>query len=133
DLCVCHRCDVQLCVRPSHLFLGTSSDNMQDMIAKGRQNFTASAVLTAERAQEMIDRFQEGGLSMPQLARVFGVCPNTVQAILRGRSWKHLRRDQSAIAAAIAAIRPGRKPKAHVHQLSHADTVQSRALGGQSP
>jgi hypothetical protein len=35
---ICHRCDVRLCVRPDHLFLGTPDDNVQDMIAKGRMS-----------------------------------------------------------------------------------------------
>jgi hypothetical protein len=33
---VLHRCDVPACVNPDHLFVGTSKDNTQDMIAKGR-------------------------------------------------------------------------------------------------
>jgi len=33
---ICHRCDVGLCVRPDHLFLGTQAENIQDMRNKGR-------------------------------------------------------------------------------------------------
>ncbi len=36
--CILHRCDNPACVRPSHLFEGTRTENMQDCISKGRAN-----------------------------------------------------------------------------------------------
>jgi len=36
---VCHSCDVKLCGRPDHLFLGTQKDNIRDMFSKGRNSF----------------------------------------------------------------------------------------------
>lgn len=87
---ICHRCDVPLCVRPDHLFLGTPLDNMRDKTRKGRQTKGADvtgAKLTPERVQQMRSI---RGRSQSSIAAEFGVCQQTVSRVLNKHRWGHV-------------------------------------------
>lgn len=75
-LFVCHHCDNPSCVRPSHLFLGTVQDNVDDMISKGRQGIQAKA-LSPEMTAEAL-RLRASGITEREVARILGVSKNTI-------------------------------------------------------
>lgn len=66
---VLHRCDNRKCVKPEHLFLGTNTDNMRDMAAKGRGRLSR---LTQAQVREIRHRYATGTVSMAALGREFG-------------------------------------------------------------
>lgn len=76
---VLHHCDNPRCVNPSHLFLGTNTDNMRDMIRKGRhaKKLTPMQAI-AIRADERKHK---------EIAREYGVSRPLVSAIKRGDAW----------------------------------------------
>lgn len=89
---VCHRCDNRSCVNPAHLFLGYSSDNIQDMYAKGRGvdnrgERCGTAKLTGANVDDIRRRHRAGERAVA-LAVEYGVCESQVYYILRGECWK---------------------------------------------
>ena len=90
---VLHKCDNPPCVNPTHLFLGTQSDNLKDMWAKGRGRPGVSrgenhgnAKLTADLVRD-IRTSKESGVEM---ARRLGLSKTTIFDIRKRRSWKHI-------------------------------------------
>jgi hypothetical protein len=79
ELLVLHRCDTPLCIRPEHLFLGTTDDNMADMTQKGRSAKglrNGSAVLSDDQIREIrrrYERYSQGPNSQVAMANEFGV------------------------------------------------------------
>lgn len=90
--CVCHRCDVRLCVNPEHLFLGTHGDNVRDMYAKGRAvdqrgERHSQAKLTSGQVDDIRRRYATGTVTQRALAREFLVSPRHICGIVRGENW----------------------------------------------
>ena len=92
--CGCHKCDVPLCVNPDHIFAATIGENIKDMWRKGRQGdlrvfggINAKSKLTRDKVRKILLRYKKGdGLSL--LGREYGVTPQCIYAIVRGKNWK---------------------------------------------
>jgi hypothetical protein len=123
-LLVLHRCDNPRCVRPEHLFLGTSADNVADRNAKGRQATGARlnipcdrgrghrnprythpettargernghARFTAEQVLEIRRLWAAGGMLQRDIAAQFGTDQAVVSLIVRRKTWAHLPNEQ---------------------------------------
>ena len=105
---VCHHCDNPVCVRPDHLFLGTTKANAEDRSAKGRSGVgdrsgrrlhpekypAGSAVigakLTDDAVREIRRRYDAGEAGLTALGRQFGVTKQTIQRIVRRQGWTHV-------------------------------------------
>lgn len=106
---VCHHCDVPLCVRPDHLFIGTHADNVRDMDQKGRRNPARGDKSGSRKHPERqvrgtrhgMARLTEAdvvairesiarGIRQSDLAAQYGVSRALVTLIKQRRLWAHL-------------------------------------------
>lgn len=86
-----HRCDNRRCVNPQHLELGSHSDNVQDMLKRGRGNpprgqRNGMSKLSDEQAKEIRSLWPDSGMTQGQIANQFGVSQALVSMICRGRT-----------------------------------------------
>ena len=97
--CALHHCDNPPCVRPSHLFEGTLTDNTRDMIAKGRYAKTRPTATGSKNHLSKLEevdvasirsRYAFGGISQRKLASEYGVSQRLILSILQRTSWKHI-------------------------------------------
>lgn len=127
ELDVLHRCDNPPCARKTHLFLGTPSDNIADMLAKGRNNpargaTNAMSKLTDEKVIQLRDLYLQG-FGYTQLGRQFGVAREVARNAVLGRTWQH-------VEGAVESFRnPHVSGEAHPHAKLNASKVKEiRAL-----
>jgi len=94
-LCVLHKCDNPPCVNPEHLWVGTHTDNMRDMMSKGRHvahpgEANGSAKLTPEQVRDIRRRYVPRKVSLRSLAEKYHVSESLVHALVTRRLWAHL-------------------------------------------
>jgi len=86
---VLHHCDVKLCVRPDHLFSGTSQDNMSDKVAKGRQTRGENHPFAKLTSQQVREIRSLGDIAAPgKLAKRYGVSYFTIRNVLTGKTYQ---------------------------------------------
>lgn len=87
SLCVLHRCDTPACINPSHLFIGTQKDNIEDCRVKGRMG---TKKLEWEQVREIRRLYRKGSkdFSLKALGAQFSIDPKTVHQIVTGKTWR---------------------------------------------
>ncbi len=83
---VLHKCDVHPCVNPAHLFLGTHTDNTQDMLAKKRWPGVPTWKLNPHKVR-FIRLANERKIPVKHIARHVGVTRAQVYRVINGESW----------------------------------------------
>jgi carbonic anhydrase/acetyltransferase-like protein (isoleucine patch superfamily) len=89
---ICHHCDVPACVNPDHLFVGSNSDNMRDMLSKGRRRpyRRGSAHQNSRLTEEDVRSIRASSENYTVLGRRYGVTKHNIYAIRSRKAWKHL-------------------------------------------
>ena len=94
-LFVCHHCDNPGCVNPKHLFLGTHTDNVRDMVAKNRHNpnrgeDSYKSILTEADVIKIRELYATGKYFQTDLGEMFGVHKSTISGVINRRRWNHV-------------------------------------------
>ena len=88
---VCHSCDIRACVNPSHLFLGTFKDNVDDMMRKQRGRWLHGSSNPGAKLSDDDVRTIRGSTEAHKiLAERFGVSNPLISRIKRGLKWSRL-------------------------------------------
>lgn len=92
EMCVMHTCDNPRCINPDHLELGTHTDNMRDMVEKGRSTIgetNPNSKLSESTVLKIVAEIKRGK-NNTEIAAEHPVTHSQVSLIRLGKSWRHV-------------------------------------------
>lgn len=90
---VLHTCDNPSCVNPNHLFLGTTRENAEDMMRKGRgsKQFKSGVEHRGAKLSEIdVVTIRKSGITNAELARFYKIDQSLISRIKTRKLWKHI-------------------------------------------
>lgn len=92
---IMHTCDNPRCCNPSHLKIGIQSDNVKDMINKGRNVVLAGSKhykskLTEADVINIRKYYDSGQMKVKELSEKYKVNMNNIDFIIKRKTWKHI-------------------------------------------
>lgn len=80
-LCIHHKCEQTLCVRPDHLQAVTQAENVQA---------GTNVKLDADKVRQIRSLYESGSHTIAELSRMFGVAPNTLRYAVKYLTWRNV-------------------------------------------
>lgn len=128
---VLHNCpngDNRECCNPDHLFLGTHTDNMHDMIKKGRSNFLKGddcpwKKINSNIVLDVLDCLKKG-ISTTEISKKHNITIDYISDIKRGHRWGHIGNRDGLIVKPGKIILNEEKVKIIKERLNNGERVR---------
>lgn len=88
-MCVLHKCDVNPCVNPNHLFLGTIQDNINDKCKKKHHQYGEKHHM-AKLTEQEVKAIRQDNRTHEKISNDFPVSRRMISRIKSNENWTHI-------------------------------------------